>query len=214
MEMNMRPTNHSFSTLHTTLLSTEDKQVSCFTDTRVWLIDQFIVLMFMHYFLLGIGVPLAFVALISSVRSDRFADTVTEDDLELIYSTEHQSYVYGTYRVLKKEIILVSVYVLSAFMYKWLVLVHDDNVITSMNIYQWSIEATFAPLLFASTYCCSFIDDELGTAQLYGHYQYRFIIMLKIPLFVLMRCAETFGSFFINEWRVSFFYSLCSEFRK
>ena len=186
--------------------------MSCFMNTRVWLIDQFLVLMFMHYFLLGIGVPLAFVALISSVRSDRFADTVTEDDPESIYSTEHQSYVYGTYRVLKKEIILVSVYVLFAFMYKWLALVHDENVITSMNIYQWSIEATFAPLIFASTYCCSFIGDELGTNQLYGHYQYRFIIMLKIPLFVLMRCAETYGSFFINEWRVSFFHSLCSEF--
>ena len=205
--------NNSFSTFYNGLVSIQDKQMSCYMDMRIWLADLLVVLLFMQHFLITAGLILGFISLILFARYSRSADTVTVDDWESIYDTEPLSYLHGTYRVVKKEIILVSVYVFVAFMYKWLVLVTDDNAITSMNIYQWSIEASFAPLILGSAYYCSFFDHHEGALQLYAPW-YRTITILKIPVFVLMRYTETNGSFALNDFRASLFYSLCRLFRK
>ena len=105
-------------------------------DMRIWLADLLVVLLFMQHFFIAVGLIIAFISLILFVRYSRSAGTVTVVDWESIYDTEQLSYLHGTYCVVNKEIILVSVYVFVAFMYKWLVLVNDDNVITSMNVYQ------------------------------------------------------------------------------
>jgi hypothetical protein len=187
--------------------------MSCYMDMRIWLADLLVVLLFMQHFLIAVGLILAFISHILFVRYYRSAGTVTVDDWESIYGTEQLSYLNRIYCVVKKEIILVSVYVFFAFMYKWLVLVNDDNVITSMNIYQWSMEATFAPLVLGAAYYCSFFDDHEVALQLYAPL-YRAAIMLKISVFVLMRYTETNGSFVVNDFRASLFYSVCRLFRK
>ena len=78
---------------------------------------------------------------------------------------------------------------------------NNDNNITSMNIYQWLIEATFAPLVLAATYLDNIEDRYVG--------HYRMAVAIKIPTFIMMRYAETNTSSFLNDIIASVFRITC-----
>ena len=202
--------NNSFSTVYNGLVSIEDKQMLCYMNSPIWLTDLFIVLICIQSFLLLAGSPLVFISTILFFHYDRSPVNVIVDGWTPIHDTEQRNYLNGTYGVLKREMLLVSVYVFFAFMFKWLVLVNNDNVITLMNIYQWSIEATFAPLVLVVVYIDSFFNEHEAFHQLYAPLYRTYTIILKIPLFLLMRYTETDGSFVINDFKAFVFHSICS----
>ncbi len=49
--------------------------------------------------------------------------------------------------LLIKEMSLVIIHVLLAFLYKWFRLTNNDDRIISMNFHRWLVEASFAPFL-------------------------------------------------------------------
>jgi hypothetical protein len=115
--------------------------------------------------------------------------------------------------LLEKELILTFVYVLSAFSYKWFGLMNNDEHIPSMNFYRWLIEASTIPyvlLRIFSNYCMGYIDsffDECKSFQVCA-------IMLKVPLFFLMRYAENQPDCFLKDMEGWIFYALCKSSSK
>jgi hypothetical protein len=91
-------------------------------------------------------------------------------------------------------------------MYRWFVLM--DSIITSTNVHQWLIEASFVPIAVSS----AFYERYLGFMEnFFDKYQtlYIFGFMLKIPLFFFTRYAESNSDFFVNDLKTFGFYILC-----
>jgi hypothetical protein len=88
-----------------------------------------------------------------------------------------------------KEIILILVYILFAFFFKFLGFVNDDSSITQMHFLRWFIEASFFPVLII---ICFYIYYVRCIDQIFDQNQtiYIAVIMLKVPLFFWMRYAE------------------------
>jgi hypothetical protein len=120
---------------------------------------------------------------------------------------ENQNVFFHTIILLIKEIIVVFVYVSFAFMYKWFGFVHNNYTITSLNFHQWLVEATFIPIILQST---PFMVINEFFIEHYGLFHV-FAIMVKIPLFVLMRYAESKDNFFVNDMKAYFFHKLCKS---
>jgi len=120
------------------------------------------------------------------------------------YEEEELIFLYSI-GLLIKEAILISIYVFFAFIYNWFVLVHDKVEITSMKFYQWSVEASYIPIVLSSTYCIGTIDNFVRQYRLFT----LIAILIKIPLFVLMRYAETENNFFVNNLKAHYFYTFC-----
>lgn len=80
-----------------------------------------------------------------------FTNDLTEDELAVMDNPRDRSLFDATSCILEKEILLVTVDVLSAVIDKWLVVINVNKNITSLNLYQWFIEATWAPVVIGNT---------------------------------------------------------------
>jgi len=84
---------------------------------------------------------------------------------------------------------------------------------TSMNFYRWLIEASTIPYVLLpifSNYCMGYIDsffDQCKSFQVCA-------IMLKVPLFFLMRYAENQPDCFLKDMEGWIFYALCKSSSK
>lgn len=109
--------------------------------------------------------------------------------------------------VLKKEMKLIFVYVYICFLYTWFESVHNKYKVTYMNFLRWLIEASLIPQILIFNVVDYFLCTE-DFFQLY-HLNYIPTIIMKIPLFVLMRYAESQSDFFLNEFQTSLFNLYC-----
>jgi hypothetical protein len=97
-----------------------------------------------------------------------------------------------------KEMALTFVYFLFAFLYKWFRLANNDSPITSVNFRRWLIEGSLAPYLFSGI----ILEYYIGCLKTFDQYQSFYIIgmILKLPLYFSMRCAENQPDFFLNRF--------------
>jgi hypothetical protein len=109
-----------------------------------------------------------------------------------------------------KEIVLTSVYVLFAFLYKWFELTNNNSPITSFKFSRWIIESSCAPYLFLGLFWEFYME---GSDALFGEYEvfYLFAITLKVPVYIFMRCAESRPDFFLNRLESDLLISFCER---
>lgn len=201
-------TNETVASLPTKLLFHQDTRILCYMNRNVWLLNLTVAITTIQYHVMAILVVLFLLYLLRFRRHRRFVDDLTEDELAATYDPEYRSLFYATYCILEKEIILVTVYVLSAVMYKWLVLMNKDNNITSLNIYQWFIEATWAPVVIGVTYVVT-PDIHLNNMENRFAGFYRMAVAIKIPTFIVIRYAETNTGSVLNDLIASLFRITC-----
>ena len=109
--------------------------------------------------------------------------------------------------------IFVLVYVLLSVFCKWLPFANNDTPITSMIYQRWLIEASSFPGILCGTYYMYYVDS---IDDLFDKYQsiYVLVLMLKIPLFFVMRYAEYQPYFFLNKIEISMITLLCKRLTK
>lgn len=109
--------------------------------------------------------------------------------------------------IIKGELLILFFYSLFAFLYNWLWLMKGLNNITLIHFIRWFIEATSIPLIIFVSYTgiidSWIIENEPG-AHMTG------VIMLKIPIFLLARYAETDPDAGLNFLRKNFFFLICN----
>jgi hypothetical protein len=106
--------------------------------------------------------------------------------------------------MLIKEIILPIVYIFFAFIYTRFGLSNSNYTITLMTFGRWFIEGSFTPFLICAAFWEYYIEFIINFFNNYQFY-YVFAIMLKIPLFFVMRYAENQSDFFLNVLEAWFF---------
>ena len=97
-----------------------------------------------------------------------------------------------------RELTMTLIYVLFAFLYKWFGLASNGSFLTSMNFHRWFVEASYAPFHF-----CVFV------LKYYIGYKNIVTMALKVPLFFLMRWAESQPNFFLNNFESLLISELC-----
>jgi hypothetical protein len=110
--------------------------------------------------------------------------------------------------VLKKEMRLIFFYVYIAFLYTWLELVDSSYSITYFNFLRWLIEASLLPQILIITLFLYFLCLE-NFFELY-HLFYVPTIIVKIPLFILIRYSETQSEFFLSGCQTFLFDIFCN----
>lgn len=204
--------NETFVLLKKELSSIDDKEMSCYMSGKVWILTHMSVTLIIELIVLYIWFILCSICFVSLLFNPHWCRYV-RNIFESYYLRPHEeddaeerilSYSIG---VVIKEAILIFVYVSLAFIYRWSGLVHDKYMVTSMDFYQWSAEALYIPIILTTTY-------YFGTIEIFI-YLYRsfslFAILMKIPVFVLMRCAESRRDFFLNDFKAFSFRMLCRQ---
>jgi hypothetical protein len=175
---------------------TEDQEFSCIGNIQVWLITHVIVLFCVHMYLCAcVFSPIYFfVQLFTTERDDYSEDEHQENYLKLI-------------RLLKREVVLIFVYVNAAFLYVWIDFMNINYTITNAVIIRWLIEATLAPYIL---FVIIFVGSGEGIEPYMDRSQsYIFEIVIKVPLFIMMRYAESKPHFFLHDFESFLFYIVC-----
>jgi len=207
-------TNGTFALLPVRFSSTDDKQMRCIVNIRLWLLIHTCVTTLIHIFFLYIYIVLLFFFVFFFLLCPCFRSFIRAitPNIRLPSYAQEERYLYRII-LLIKEMALTFVYVLFAFLYKWFGLANNDYRVTSMNFSRWLVEGSFAPFLF-----CSFVGEYYIECIniIFDEYQLFYIIAitLKIPLFFLMRCAESQPDFFLNHFESFLISRLCESFSK
>ena len=185
--------------------------MSCYRNGEVWIMSHLTVTYLIELTCVYIYMILSITLVVLLVYNPNWYDLVKiiyenyyfrldhdeEGDIQLIF-------IYSIGLVIK-EVLLILIYVLLSYMYTWLVLVDDKNAITSMNFYRWFVEASHLPKAVSTIYSIGTVDNFIR-----GYRSFTLMaLLMKIPVFVLMRWAETQKSFFLNDINAYFFYKLC-----
>jgi hypothetical protein len=179
--------------------------MSCVSNMKIWLIIHFIITCLTENLLLGhIIVPVHLIMILFFNCYWRRISNVMNSNWLDIYDLDRYSLMII---VLKKEIKLIFVYVYIAFLYTWLQLVNSNYTVTYLNFLRWLIEASLLPQILIFTLFSYFLCIENFFEQY--HLYYVPTIMIKIPLFVLMRYAEIQSDFFLNRLQTSLFDIFC-----
>ena len=112
--------------------------------------------------------------------------------------------------ILKKELKLISTYVFLAYLCTWL----SSSCITSITtftLFRWLAEASLLP----QTLLIVAFDPSSKVCDVAECYFFLYVptIIVKVPLFVLMRCAEMRSDFFLNEIEI-FVFKACYTIRQ
>jgi hypothetical protein len=188
-------------------LSIEHKQLSCVFNMQHWFITHFFVARLIEFFLhFYIMIPLIFI--LTSLFDRYLDDLIDSIDFGWRDTTDRQVRYSYSIIVLKKEMILILIYVLIAFLYSWFKLKSVSDALTYQNLLKWIIEVSFAPQVIFTTFALCYVEFGFAFFDLYFS-SYVILIMLKVPLFILMRYAETEPNFFINRLQIVLFNVLC-----
>jgi hypothetical protein len=188
-------------------LSIEYEPLSCNSNMKIWLIIHFIITRILEYFLytqifcsLQLMIMLFFYDYWSRVSN------VLNSNWWNIYDLDRYSLMII---VLKKEMKLIFVYVYIAFLYTWLQLVNSNYTVTYFNFLRWLIEASLLPQILIIALFLYFLCMQEENFFFLYHMVYVPIIIVKVPLFILMRFAESQSNFFLNRLQTWLFYMFC-----
>ena len=202
--------NETFRLLPNESLSIEYKQFSCINNVQILLMSHLMITCLIEY-LLHVHVIFPFhLVMILSCNSYwmRVRNMINNQFLEISDFDRYSLIIYA----LKKELKLIFVYVYITFLYTWLQLVNSNYTITYFNIIRWLIEASCLRQILLNTifHYLLCIDDFLSVYNTY----YFCTIASKIPLFILMRLAESQSNFFLNRlhtWHFNLFCDFSSQ---
>lgn len=90
-------------------------------------------------------------------------------------------------------------------------LLNTNYSITPMVFAHWLIEASSVPIILAAAFVEYYIEWSNNFFDKYPLY-FIVVILIKVPLFVLMRYAECELDFVVNDLKVSFFEIFCKRF--
>lgn len=200
--------NEIFLLLPNQSLSIEHEQLLCVSNTKIWLIIHFIITGSIETFLvMQIVFPLQVIMILYfNCYWERISNVIQSNWLN-VYDLDIYSLMII---VLKKELKLIFVYIYFTFLYTWLQLVNSNYTVTYFNFLRWLIEASLVPRILITTLVpCYFVGIDIGEFFEQYHLSYVPIIIIKIPLFVLMRFAESQSNFLLNEVEIFFFKKLC-----
>ncbi len=198
--------NEIFLSLPNQLLSIEYQQSSCVLNITIWLIIHFIITRLIDtYLLLHILVLFHVIMILIFYRYWRRIKNFLESNWSEIYDIDRYSLMII---VLKKEMKLIFVYVYVAFVYTWLQLLKSNYTVTYLNFLRWLIEAALIPQILIFALSGYFF---LTTADFFQTYHLLYVptIIIKVPLFILMRYTETQSDFFLNAFQISLFNRYC-----
>lgn len=187
--------------------------MSCYISGKVWILAHLSMAFIIELTVMYIHILLCIICILSIVFNPHWCRFIRyivncypsppyQEELE----PERRIYFYSIGLVMK-EAILIFVYISLSFMYKWFRLVPDKYMVTPIDFYQWSTEALLLPKVFTGTFYIGTMQSFIYIYRKFFH----FAILLKIPVFVLMRYAKSQRDFFLNDLKATYFHILCKE---
>lgn len=197
--------NETFIFLPNQSLLVEYNQFSCISNTKIWLLIHFIITRSIESLLIQVVFWFYIIMILFFFSYWKHISNIVDGNWLSICDLDRYSLMII---VLKKEMKLIFVYVYIAFVYTWLDLVYTNYTITYLNFLRWLIEASLLPQLLFLTFVSYYflcMEDFFQTYRVL----YVPIIIIRIPLFILMRYAESNSDFFINQYQISMFNTFC-----
>jgi hypothetical protein len=121
-------TNETLLLYPVEFFSINNQQMSCIVNMKTWLYAHFLVTLMIHALFVHIYIVLAFLYLVTFLfypRSRSFILAIHQN-IQL-YSYAHQGKFFYGIMLLIREMLLVFVYVLFAFLYKWFGLAYNGS---------------------------------------------------------------------------------------
>jgi hypothetical protein len=185
----------------------ENKQLSCVSNIKIQLIVHFFLTRIVEALLLYFLVSLYFIMILFFYHYwSRITDVIDSYWLDISDLDTCSS----TIIVLKAEMKLLFVYVYMAFLYTWIGVVNSNYTVTYLNFLCWLIEASVVPEALIISLFFNFLSLEIDFCHEY-HGLYVSMLIIKLPLFILMRYAESQSDFFINAYPPYLFKILCYQ---
>lgn len=203
--------NETLQSMEVLFLNDDDRYMACISDMHSWLRihDTVVWLIQLYLILLCIGFVILYSLIYLLSPSSRvFIDYLMEKLSLLSYQSSGRYFHFTVWFV--KEMIWISVYILLATFCKWFGSINNRSEITFMDFCRWFIEASSYHIsiwVFISIYFCRYFIDWLDDIQ----NAYDVLMILKIPLFIIMRYAEYQPDCQINALKVSLAKEMCVE---
>jgi hypothetical protein len=199
----------SLSSSSIQLMIMSNKRMTCLISTRSRLQNHFTVVTLIQMFFVSLnaGFICGFGILYIASSRFRYMCDIIQSNIRLGSCSPFIRYTYLAI-VLIKEVLLVSVYILSCCIYHWLGLSNSGTQVTWIKIRSWCVEATCIPFLclaFLFEYSVGQINFVFDEHQTY----YFLMIFMKLPLFFIMRFAESQSSFFLNHLELFLLQKTC-----
>ncbi len=178
----------------------------CHDNVKFWLFIHFISARIIEcMFFIEIVFPIVLIIIAFGFGLRNHLSYVIKNWLFTYEPEEGYSYLIN---IFKREIILILVYVYLSFLYTWIVLGNTYNTITHLTFLRWLMEALFIPIVFFVTIFAYYVQYIENVFDLYEA-SYGFVIILKVPLFVLMRYADYQPDSIVNRLQYQIFRWFC-----
>jgi hypothetical protein len=202
--------NETYALLNHGLALNEDKHMLCIINTefRVHMaVSLVIAITFLQFYII-----IGFLCIFIFIRNPPWYFSIRAilvNNLSWMFEERYSSLL----RLSIVEMILTLIYMFFAFMFMQFGLSNPDHGVTSRDLTHWFVEASPYMVIFFAVFCqyCDEWDDDVS-----NNYPIFAIlgILMKIPVFVLMRYAERESDSFINEFKFSVFDIFCHLTRK
>ena len=198
--------NETLSLFSVQLLVIANNRMRCLTSMQSRLQNHFTVVSIIQMLFAGIYIAslIVFVFLfIFSIRF-RYIFHYIQSNIRLRSYSPLKRYSYISI-VLVKEVLLIFVYILFCCMYE---LSNNGTYITWIKIRRWFVEATCVPYL----YFAFLVEYSVGqTNIIFDEHQsyYIALILVKLPVFFVMRFAESQPDFFLNNFELFLLQKRC-----
>lgn len=191
--------NESLHAFRTHYASLAWQPFDCVSDKRIWLFTHFITARLIDTLsLINIFAYMWLLIPYSHFCSDAF-HSLAEGTWTDLFDRDAR-----TLRmiILKKELKLIFTYVSLAYLCTWLTSSRMTSI-TTFTLFRWLAEASLLPHTLLIVAC----DPFSNVFDVAGCYFFLYVptILVKVPLFVLMRCAEMRSDFFLNAIEILVF---------
>jgi hypothetical protein len=191
--------NETFSLFPIQLMIMGSKRMACLISMRSRLQNHFTVVSIiqLYFSIFNVSFICGFAILFIISSRFRYICHIIQSNIRLGSCSPFKRYTYLAI-VLIKEVLLMFVYIISCCIYHWLGLSNSGAQVTWIKVRQWCVEATCVPFL-----CLAFLlEYSIGQTNLIfdEHQSYYFVmIFMKLPVFSIMRFAESHSNFFLNH---------------
>jgi hypothetical protein len=194
--------NETLSLFSVQLLVTDNKRMRCLVSMQSRLQNHFTVVSIIQMLFASIYIALFFVSVFLFIFSSRFHYIfhIIQSNIRLRSYSPLKRYGYIAV-VLVKEVLLIFVYILFCCIYQWYELSNNATHVTWIKIRRWFFEVTYVPYL-----CFAFlIEQSVGRPNIiFDEHQsyYIAVIVVKLPVFFVMRFSESQPDFFRNHFEL------------
>jgi hypothetical protein len=201
--------NETLSLFSVQLLVIDNERMRCLVSMQSRLENHFTVVSIIQMLFASIYIALLTVPMFLLIFSSRFRYIyhIIKSNIRLRSYSPLQRYSYIAV-VLVKEVLLMFVYILFCCIYQWYGLSNNATHVTWIQIRRWFVEATCVPYLCF----CFLIEYSVGRPNIiFDEHQsyYIAVILVKLPVFFVMRFAESQSGFFLNRFELFLLQKKC-----